>query len=185
MATPHDPHHRAHHHGHIEYRFCPRCGGGLDRRIIKTNEPKRLVCQSCAFIFYQDPKVVAGTVFTLDGGIVLLKRGVEPALGRWVFPGGYVDRGESVQDAAIRETKEESQLDVRLNSLLNVYSYPRSPNVIVVYAAEVIGGELVAADESTEARIFLPKEVPWQELAFDSTKDALDDYIKFCFKLQR
>ena len=182
MASAHDEHAGKHHHGHIEYRFCPRCGGALDRRTVKAGEPRRLVCQSCAFIFYQDPKVVAGTVFTLDGGIVLLKRGVEPALGKWVFPGGYVDRGESVQDAASRETKEESQLDVRVNSLLNVYSYPRSPNVIVVYAAEVIGGELAAADESTEAGIFSPNEVPWQALAFDSTRDALKDYIKFCLK---
>jgi 8-oxo-dGTP diphosphatase len=182
MASAHDEHAGKHHHGPIEYRFCPRCGGALDRWTVKASEPKRLVCQSCAFIFYQDPKVVAGTVFTLDGGIVLLKRGVEPAFGQWVFPSGYVDRGESVQDAAIRETKEESQLDVRLNSLLNVYSYPRSPNVIVVYVAEVIGGELAAADESTEAGIFSPKEVPWQELAFDSTRDALKDYIKFWLK---
>ena len=183
MAAAHDAHHQAHHHGHGEYRFCPRCGGALDRRIVKSNEPERLVCQSCAFIFYQDPKVVAGTVFTLEGGIVLLKRGVEPALGKWVFPGGYVDRGESVQDAAIRETKEESMLDVRLDALLSVYSYPRSPNVIIVYAAEVIGGELAAADESVEARIFPPDRLPWHELAFDSTKDALNDYIKFRLKL--
>lgn len=184
MASDHHEAHPAGHaHGPIEYRFCPRCGGGLERRIIKANEPRRLVCQTCAFIFYQDPKVVAGTVFTLEGGIVLLRRGVEPALGKWVFPGGYVDRGESVRDAAIRETKEESQLDVRLNSLLNVYSYPRSPNVIVVYAAEVIGGVLEAADESVEARIFPPDQVPWPELAFDSTKEALNDYIKSCLKL--
>jgi ADP-ribose pyrophosphatase YjhB (NUDIX family) len=178
MASDHEEQHRAHQHGHIEYRFCPRCGGGLDRRIVKANEPERLVCRVCSFIFYQDPKVVAGTVFTLKGGIVLLKRGVEPALGRWVFPGGYVDRGESVPDAAVRETKEESQLDVKLNSLLNVYSYPRSPNVIVVYAADVIGGKLAAADESVEARIFPPDELPWHDLAFDSTRDALNDYIK-------
>ncbi len=182
MASDHDEHHRAHQHGHIEYRFCPRCGGGLDKKIVKANEPERLVCRVCSFIFYQDPKVVAGTVFTLKGGIVLLKRGVEPALGRWVFPGGYVDRGESVPDAAVRETKEESQLDVKLNSLLNVYSYPRSPNVIVVYAADVIGGKLAAADESVEARIFPPDELPWHDLAFDSTRDALNDYIKFFLK---
>jgi ADP-ribose pyrophosphatase YjhB (NUDIX family) len=150
--------------------------------VLKFNEPKRLVCQVCSFIFYQDPKVVAGTVFTLEGGIVLLKRGVEPALGKWVFPGGYVDRGESVQEAAVRETKEESQLDVRLGPLLNVYSYPQSPNVIVVYTAEVIGGALTAADESVDARIFAPNEVPWQELAFDSTKEALNDYIDTYWK---
>jgi ADP-ribose pyrophosphatase YjhB (NUDIX family) len=182
MASDHEKHHRAHHHGHIEYRFCPRCGGDLNRRLVKAHEPERLVCAACSFIFYQDPKVVAGTVFTLDGGIVLLKRGVEPALGKWVFPGGYVDRGESVQEAAVRETKEESRLDVKLNALLNVYSYPRSPNVIVVYTAEVIGGTLTAADESVEARVFSPGEVPWQNLAFDSTRDALNDYIKFHLK---
>jgi ADP-ribose pyrophosphatase YjhB (NUDIX family) len=149
---------------------------------VKPNEPKRLVCQSCSFIFYQDPKVVAGTVFTLDGGIVLLKRGVEPAIGKWVFPGGYVDRGEAVHDAAIRETKEESNLDVKLGPLLNVYSYPRSPNVIVVYNAEVVGGTLAAADESVEARILKHGEIPWEELAFDSTRDALRDYIGLHFK---
>jgi 8-oxo-dGTP diphosphatase len=183
MTSDHDKHdHQAHFHGHIDYRFCPRCGGGLEKRVVKSNEPTRLVCQACAFIFYQDPKVVAGTVFMLNGGIVLLKRGVEPALGKWVFPGGYVDRGESVRDAAVRETKEESQLDVKLGPLLNVYSYPRSPNVIVVYTAEVIGGELTAADESIEARIFSSNELPWRELAFDSTKDALNDYIKLYLK---
>jgi len=149
MASAHHKHHQAHGHGHVDYRYCPRCGGGLDKRIVKPSEPKRLVCQACSFIFYQDPKVVAGTVIMLDGGIVLLKRGVEPALGKWVFPGGYVDRGESVQDAAVRETREESQLEVRLGPLLNVYSYPHSPNVIVVYIADVIRSGLV--DDSVRA----------------------------------
>ena len=174
--------HHDHAHGHIEYRFCPRCGGDLEKRLLKATEPKRLVCLNCSFIFYQDPKVVAGTIFTLEEKIVLLKRGVEPAMGKWVFPGGYVDRGESVQEAAIRETKEESQMDVKLGPLLNVYSYPRSPNVIVVYTAQVVGGALAAADESVEAGVFAPPEIPWNDLAFDSTKDALADYIKLYFK---
>jgi ADP-ribose pyrophosphatase YjhB (NUDIX family) len=182
MASDHHEAHHKHAHGHAEYRFCPKCGGGLERQIIKINEPKRLVCAGCSFIFYQDPKVVAGTVFTLNGGIVLLRRGVEPSIGKWVFPGGYVDRGESVQDAAVRETKEESQLDVKLGPLLNVYSYPGSPNVIVVYTADVVGGELAAADESTEARIFAPREIPWHDLAFESTRDALNDYIRSYLK---
>jgi ADP-ribose pyrophosphatase YjhB (NUDIX family) len=179
MASDHAGHHA---HGHIEFGFCPRCGGGLDKKIVKEHEPRRLVCRACSFIFYQDPKVVAGTVFTLNGGIVLLKRGVEPALGKWVFPGGYVDRGESVRDAAVRETKEESCLEVKLGPLLNVYSYPRSPNVIIVYTAEVIGGELTAADESLAAQIFSPSEISWDDLAFDSTKDALKDYINLYLK---
>jgi 8-oxo-dGTP diphosphatase len=170
--------HQHHAHGHIEYRFCPRCGGGLEKRSIKAFEPKRLVCQACSFIFYQDPKVVAGTIFTLNGGVVLLRRGVEPAIGKWVFPGGYVDRGESVQEAAVRETLEESRLRVELDGLVDVYSYPNSPNVIIVYRAHIIGGELAVGDESVEAATFLPSKIPWPDLAFDSTREALKDYIK-------
>jgi 8-oxo-dGTP diphosphatase len=171
-------HEKGHSHGAIEYRFCPRCGGKLGWEKIKPIEPERLVCRSCAFIFYLDPKVVAGTLFTIDKSVVLLRRGVEPAMGKWVFPGGYVDRGESVEEAAIRETKEESQLEVKLSSLLGVYSYPRSPNVIVVYTAEVTGGELAAGDESLEAGRFAPDKIPWEDLGFPSTRDALNDYIR-------
>lgn len=176
-------HHQDHAHGHIEYRFCPRCGGGLEKRSIKPIEPKRLICQACSFIFYQDPKVVAGAIFTLNGGVVLLKRGVEPAMGKWVFPGGYVDRGETVEEAAQRETREESQLEVVIGSLLNVYSYPRSPNIIIVYAAQIAGGNLAAGDESVEAATFLPGDIPWDDLAFDSTRDALKEYIKLYMKI--
>jgi 8-oxo-dGTP diphosphatase len=176
-------HHHDHAHGHIEYRFCPRCGGGLEKRSIKAIEPKRLVCETCSFIFYQDPKVVAGAIFTLNGGVVLLKRGVEPAMGKWVFPGGYVDRGETVEEAALRETREESQLEIVIGSLLNVYSYPRSPNIIIVYAARIAGGKLAAGDESVEAATFLPGDIPWDDLAFDSTRDALKEYIKLYMKI--
>jgi 8-oxo-dGTP diphosphatase len=178
MAASNHHEHGPHGHGPIEFRFCPRCGGNLSRRRIKMNEPERLVCEQCSYVFYQDPKVVAATIFTLQGSVVLLRRAVEPALGRWVFPGGYVDRGESVADAAIRETKEESNLDVRLCSLLNIYSYPGSPNVVVVYAAEVVGGELQACDESDDARIFAPAQIPWHDLAFKSTEEALKEYLR-------
>ena len=172
------------HHDHdpIEYRFCPRCGGGLELRKLKANEPKRLVCQKCSFVFYLDPKVVVGTIFTIENRVVLLRRGIEPAMGKWVFPGGYMDRGESVGDAAIREAKEESLLDVGLCALLGVYSYPRSPNIIVVYAAEVVGGELGAGDESLEAKAFSVSDIPWDGLAFTSTREALNDYIKLYCK---
>ncbi|MCZ6625362.1 MAG: NUDIX hydrolase [Deltaproteobacteria bacterium] len=172
------------HHDHdpIEYRFCPRCGGGLESRKLKANEPKRLVCQKCSFVFYLDPKVVVGTLFTIEDRVVLLRRGIEPAMGKWVFPGGYVDRGERVGDAAIREAKEESLLDVGLRALLGVYSYPRSPNVIVVYAAEVVGGELGPGDESLEAKAFSVSDIPWDGLAFTSTREALIDYIKLYCK---
>ena len=174
--------HQHHAHGHVEYQFCPRCGGALEKRSIKAMEPKRLVCRACSFIFYQDPKVVAGTIFTLNGGVVLLRRGVEPAMGKWVFPGGYVDRGESVQEAAVRETLEESRLRVELDGLIDVYSYSKSPNVIIVYRAHIMGGELAAGDESIEAATFVAGQIPWPDLAFDSTRAALKDYVKLYLK---
>lgn len=174
MATHH--HHMQHHHGGGGYRFCPRCAGTLAPRTLKSSGPERLVCEKCSFIFYQDPKVVAGAICTLDGGVVLLRRGIEPAMGKWVFPGGYVDRGESTTEAAVRETREESQLEVATRALLGVYSYSGSPNVIIVYVAEVVGGALTAGDESTEAGTFPLSAIPWDELAFPSTVEALRDF---------
>lgn len=178
--SEHDHHHK-HAHRPAPYRFCPRCGGALRQKLVKPNEPERLVCEACDFIFYLDPKVVAGTIFTIGNGIVLLRRGIEPAMGRWVFPGGYVDRGESVVDAAVRETLEESTLEVAVRRLLGVYSYAGSPNIVVVYAAEVVSGELRAGDESVEAATYSASSIPWAELAFPSTADALRDFIRLYY----
>ncbi len=161
----------------MEYSFCPRCGGSLTSKKLKPSEPERLVCTRCGFIFFLDPKVAAGTLFTIDGKIPLLRRAIEPSYGKWVFPGGFVDRGEAIQDAAVRETREESHLEVRLVSLLDVYSYSGSPVVLVVYAAEVVGGELKAGDECLDVRLFPPQEIPWEKLAFPSTREAVSEYL--------
>jgi ADP-ribose pyrophosphatase YjhB (NUDIX family) len=136
------------------------------------------VCPECEFVFYLDPKVAACTISMLDGGIVLLRRAIEPGKGKWVFPGGFVDRGEPVPDAAIRETREEVNLEVSLVGTLDVYSMPRYEVVVVVYAAEVRGGKLTAADEALEVRTFPPEDLPWDELAFESTRAALKDYVR-------
>lgn len=162
----------------MEYSFCPKCGSALAHRSIKVGEPDRLVCRGCSFVFYLDPKVAVGTIITTGDGIVLVRRAIEPAYGKWVFPGGLVDRGERVEDAAIRETREEACLDVRLTGLLNVYSYTEYPVIIIVYTAEVIGGRLAAGDETLEARCYKSAVIPWPELAFPSTAEALRDFLK-------
>jgi ADP-ribose pyrophosphatase YjhB (NUDIX family) len=135
------------------------------------------VCDACAFIFYDDPKVAACTIPIVDGRIVLLKRGIEPSYGKWVFPGGFLDRGERVEEAARRETWEEVNLRVEITRLLNVYSYPGYAVVVVVYLADVVGGQLQAMDETLEVQTFSPAEIPWDELAFPSTRDALREYL--------
>jgi len=165
-------------HDERPYSFCPLCGGDLDLRSVKASEPDRLVCRRCGFIFYQDPKVAVGTIILDERGhIVLVRRAIEPGYGRWVFPGGFVDRGEAVMAAAIREAREESGLDIRLDRLINVYSYPGRAPVIIVYAATVVGGCLACDDESLEGKFFAPEEIPWEELAFRSTHEALREFL--------
>ncbi len=161
-----------------EYRFCPVCGHGLDKRLLKAGDPERLVCTACGYVLYLDPKVAVGTIIhNGDGNIVMVKRAIEPGLGLWVFPGGYVDRGETPQAAAVREAREECGLDVRLDALVNLYAYPRRVPIIIVYAATMLAGSLCTDDECSEAALFREPDVPWDDLAFSSTRDALRDYF--------
>ena len=174
--------HRDPSQGHLHasdgpFRYCPRCGEALKPRRMKGEGPELQACPNCSFVHYQDPKVATGTLFTLDGGIVLTQRAIKPSYGKWVFPGGFVDLGERVEEAAIREAKEEVNLDVKIDRLLNVYSYEDSAVVIIAYAAHVVGGNLQAKDESLDVKIFPPAQIPWAELAFRSTQDAIKDYL--------
>jgi len=164
-------------HDERPYCFCPLCGGDLELRTLKPTEPDRLVCLRCGFIFYQDPKVAVGTIIrNEDDHIVLVRRAIEPGYGKWVFPGGFVDRGETVLTAAVREAREEAGLHIRIDHLLNVYSYPGLAPVIIVYVATMTGGELACDDEGLELKFFAPHTIPWEELAFRSTHEALREF---------
>jgi 8-oxo-dGTP diphosphatase len=161
-----------------QFKFCPHCGGLLKSSILRDHEPARLVCSECAFIFYLDPKLVACSVVEMDNRIVLLKRDINPQKGRWVLPGGYVDRGEEVKAAAIRETEEECGIKIRISDLLGVYSYTGRIGVVIVYLTEYVSGDLIIGDETQDVKLVSPDEIPWDDLAFPSTKDALKDYCK-------
>jgi 8-oxo-dGTP diphosphatase len=167
-----------HLHDEQPYSYCPLCAGKLESRSLKATEPERLVCVQCGFVFYLDPKVAVGTIIRdEDSRIVLVRRAIDPGYGKWVFPGGYVDRGEQVHAAAVREAKEEAGLEVHLEKLVNIYSYPGRAPVIIVYAASILGGSLACDDEGLEARFFHAHEIPWGELAFRSTEDALREFL--------
>jgi len=159
------------------YKFCPQCGGSLELRLIRPPEPERLVCSVCGYIFYLDPKLAVIAVIPLAGGVVMARRSIEPGYGLWVVPGGFVDRGELVEAAVVRETREETHLTVRPLRLLNIYSYPDQTTVVAAYVTEYVSGALTAGDETLEARVFGLDEIPWPQLAFNATRDALRDYI--------
>lgn len=160
------------------FKFCPKCGAPLGRRRLKDFEPERLVCTRCLFVLYLNPKVAAGTVVEHDGGIVLLRREIDPRAGFWVHPGGFVDRGETLEQAAVRETREEVGLEVEITGLLGAYSFADSEVVVVTFAARVLSGAPAVGDESTEVRTFDPLQIPWDELAFPSTRLALKEYMR-------
>jgi ADP-ribose pyrophosphatase YjhB (NUDIX family) len=166
-----------HHHGSLnpaleEARFCPRCAAPAT-----IDFPRRLHCPTCGYQWFSNPSPVAGAVpIEPDGRIWLLKRGFAPGQGLWTFPGGFVDLGESVEQAARREAREEIGVDVELTGLIGVYSRPEQRVVLIVYAARPQGRPRTS-DEATEVEAFAPGAVPWDRLAFWSTERALRDYL--------
>ena len=161
-----------------EYRFCPRCAGRLEERVLKQDDPSRLVCEACGFVYYLGPKLVAGAIFELDGAIVLIQRDIEPGYGKWTFPGGFVERGERAETAAEREVLEETGLEIEVREIVGLYTYEGEVPAIAVFAAGVTGGEPTPLDETMDVRGFPRDGLPWAEMAFPSTEHALKDYLR-------
>jgi 8-oxo-dGTP diphosphatase len=157
-------------------RFCPLCGAPLAREAVPPDHREHAVCTRCRFVFYLNPKLVGATIPEQDGCVLLTRRSIDPGRGLWTFPGGFVDWGETVTDAAVRETFEETGLKVDLTGLLNVYTYPAAP-VIVVYRAVVVGGALATCDENDQLEWVAPDAIPWPTLAFQSTREALREWM--------
>lgn len=161
-----------------EYKFCPRCGGRLELLEIKAVEPERLVCRECGFVFYLGPKLVAGALFELDGGIVLVQRAIDPGYGKWTFPGGFVERGERAEAAAEREVLEESGVEIEVTDIVGLYTYEGQIPAIAVFAARATGGEPTPLGETMAVKSFPRDGLPWSEMAFPSTEHALKDYLR-------
>ena len=162
-----------------EYEFCPRCAGRFESRRLKEGDPERLVCGACGFVFYLGPKLVAGAIVELDGGMVLIQRAIEPGYGLWTFPGGFVERGEVAEAAAARETLEETGLEIEVTGIVGLYTYEDQAPAIAVFAARVTGGEPAPLDETLDVRAFPREWLPWSEMAFPSTEHALKDYLRW------
>lgn len=152
-------------------QFCPRCGTALVQRVAA--ERMRPVCPACGFIFYLNPIVAAGTLVEMDGRVALVQRGVEPGLNRWGLPAGYVEADETAEEAAVRETLEETHLEVEIEGLLDAFSYGQQQErgVLLVYAARALGGHLEAGDDAVAAGWFGPDELP--DIAFRTHREAL------------
>ena len=155
-----------------EINFCQRCGRKLARKPIENTE--RPYCPGCGYVVFLDPKIAAIVLLLTDGKLVMVRRGIEPAMGHWSFPSGYVDRGEQVEKAAIREVKEETGLEARLDRMIGLYSSDGSPVVLAVYAGTVVGGSLKAGGDATDAALFSPETLP--DLPFPNDAQILRDW---------
>lgn len=176
--SPHHPHTEAAWQARAEQtRHCSFCGGKLETRSVPEHKGEVKLCSACNRVCFLNPKVAAGTLVLIDGKIVLARRSIEPGYGLWTFPGGFVDLGETPQEAAARETFEEVRLEVQVGAPAGVYISSGRDTVILVFWAEATGGTLQPADECLDARLFAPAEIPWDSLAFPSTRALLHEHF--------
>ncbi len=158
-------------------RFCHQCGGELQQRLVKGEDRPRLVCSQCGFIHYINPKVVVGAIPERAGRALLMRRAIEPRYGAWTFPGGFMEVDETAEEAALREAEEEVCLSLKLGPLLGVYSRPGPGILVVVFRARAGSEPPKPGDECLSVAWFRPEEIPWDELAFETTLWALRDWV--------
>ncbi len=154
------------------FLYCPRCRAEMvDREVYGK---VRRVCSDCRFVQFIDPKVSAAVLAEKDGRVLLTKRRMEPAQGSWCMPGGFMEMGETPQETAARECKEETGLDVEITGLVDVFSYRdyRGNGVLILYKGKITGGDLQSSDDADEVALFGPNELP-ENIAFDSNLQAL------------
>lgn len=155
-----------------DIKFCQRCGSELGEKLIEDRT--RPFCFSCGFVVYLDPKVAAVVVLSMDDKLVFIRRGVEPSLGEWAFPSGYVDRAEVVEDAARREVVEETGLVAELDRLIGIYSLQGNPVILAVFAGHVVGGTMAAGHDATDVRLFSLDDLP--PMPFPHDEQILHDW---------
>jgi ADP-ribose pyrophosphatase YjhB (NUDIX family) len=164
-------------------KFCSTCGATVTLRIPDGDDRERFVCNDCLTIHYQNPKIVAGCIPEWGDRILLCKRAIEPRYGLWTVPAGFMENGESTEDAAMRETREEAGADVTITSLYSVFSIPHISQVYMLFRGELTEGRYQAGRESLECRLFEENDIPWEKLAFPVVKETLHRY--FLDKRQR
>jgi len=159
--------------------FCTRCGDALQFGEVEGEDRHRLACGSCGYVAYVNPRLVVTTIPINDEGeVVLLRRGIEPGKGWWAQPGGFLEVDETVTEAAIRETLEETGLVVEPGEIVGLYSRLEAAVVVIAFEARVLRGEYRLNPEALEIQAFRPDAIPWHGIAFKTTHWALRDWVR-------
>ena len=157
--------------------YCSACGAPVTKKIPDGDNLPRFVCDTCRAIHYHNPKIVAGCIPEWDDHILLCRRAIEPKSGLWTFPAGFMEIGESTEQAAIRETLEEAQAQVERICLFAVLSLPHIGQTYLVFRGPMRSSDFGAGEESLDVQLFSLAAIPWDEIAFPVVKDALRRYV--------
>jgi len=157
--------------------FCSNCAAPVTLVIPEGDNRQRFVCSRCDTIHYQNPKMVIGTVPVWEDKILLCKRAIEPRLGFWTLPAGFMENGESTAEAATRETLEEANARVELIDPYTMYTVTYVNQVHLYYRAALLDTQFAPGAESLDVRLFAEREVPWPELAFRTVAITLRHFF--------
>ncbi len=159
-------------------KFCSTCGSpAIALRIPEGDNLPRYVCPACGAIHYQNPKVVVGCLPEWQGQVLLCRRAIEPRLGLWTLPAGFLENGETIVAGALRETLEEANARVRIDELYTIISLPYINQVYMMFRAQLADLDFGPSPESLEVRLFAEDEIPWEQLAFRTITRTLRTYL--------
>jgi ADP-ribose pyrophosphatase YjhB (NUDIX family) len=159
-------------------KFCSACGAPVSLRVPPGDSLARHVCDACGTIHYSNPKMVVGCIPEWEGRILLCKRAIEPRYGLWTLPAGFMENGESVADAARRETLEEAKARVQLAEMFSMLSVPHINQVHIFYRAQLLDLDFGPGEESLDVALFHEGEIPWRDLAFRTVSTTLRHYFE-------
>ncbi len=158
-------------------KFCSNCGNSVIEKIPAGDNRPRFVCDDCDTIHYQNPRIIAGCLPVYDDKVLLCKRAIEPRYGLWTLPAGFMENGETSEEAAIRETWEEALARVNVHGIYTLFNLPHINQVYMIFRADLLDLDFGAGEESLEVGLFEESTIPWDELAFPVMKKTLEFFF--------
>lgn len=158
-------------------KFCNQCGHTVSKKIPADDDRLRHICDSCDHIHYENPRVIVGVLPTFERQVLLCKRAIEPRLGYWTLPAGFLENDETTAEGAHRETWEEAKATVDESELYCMFDLPYINQIYMFYLAELKEPVYDSGPESLEVQLFNEDDIPWQELAFPVVNSALKYYF--------
>lgn len=159
-------------------KFCSNCGNSVVERIPSGDNRPRFVCDECETIHYQNPRIIAGCLPVYEDKVLLCKRAIEPRYGLWTLPAGFMENGETSQEAAVRETWEEAMAQVNVHGIYTLFNLPHINQVYMIFRAELENLDFGAGEESLEVSLFEEHKIPWDQLAFPVIKKTLEFFFE-------